>query len=106
MERVFLSSLRGQVKRGHLHGAHDDLEARVVLDEEDDAVVEPHRGRSVERRLAVQHNVVRLSPVGQRGKRRDGKMVDVFSLVLVSISLYLFPLSVQRSFLFCHRDCS
>ena len=77
------------MKRGHLHGAHDDLEARVVLDEEDDAVVEPHRGRSVERRLAVQHNVVRLSPVGQRGKRRDGEMqiVDVFSLVLVSTEL-------------------
>ena len=54
------------MKRGHLHGAHDDLEARVVLDEEDDAVVEPHRGRRVERRLAVQLNVVRLSPVGQR----------------------------------------
>ena len=61
------------MKRGHLHGAHDDLEARVVLDEEDDAVVEPHRGRSVERRLAVQHNVVRLSPVGREGKGEMGK---------------------------------
>ena len=51
------------MERGHLHGAHDDLETRVVLDEEAHAVVEPHRGRGVQRSLAVQLHVVRLSPV-------------------------------------------
>ena len=55
--------LCGEVERGHLHGSHDDLEAGVVLDEEAHAVVEPHRGRRVQRRLAVQLHVVRLSPV-------------------------------------------
>ena len=58
--------LCAQVERSHLHGSHDDLEAGVVLDEEAQAVVEPHRGRSVQWSLAVQLNIVRLGPIGRK----------------------------------------
>ena len=70
------------MERGHLHGAHDDLEARVVLDEEAHAVVEPHRGRSVQRSLAVQLHVVRLSPVWQNGiEGREGLIAELLKIV-------------------------
>ena len=42
--------------------SHADLEARVVLYEEAHALVEPHRGGRVQRRLTVQLHVVRLRP--------------------------------------------
>ena len=69
------------MERGHLHGSHDDLEAGVVLDEEAHAVVEPHRGRRVQRRLAVQLHVVRLSPVIYCMIKREGESLDIWKSV-------------------------
>ena len=43
-----------------------------------------------------------LGDLAQLGAVNKSYWIDT----LVSISLYLFPLSVQRSFLFFHRDCS